>query len=42
MFSLSDTRLEWPGEGLLFESDSNECRGGGGRGNHLSHLVSQC
>ena len=24
MYTLSDTRLEWPEEGLLFESDSNE------------------
>ena len=28
MFSPSDTRLEWPEEGLLSESDSNECSGG--------------
>ena len=28
MCTPSDTRLEWPEEGLLFESDSNECLGG--------------
>ena len=28
MYTPSDTRLEWPEEGLLFESDSNECSGG--------------
>ena len=28
MYVPSDTRLEWPEEGLLFESDSNECSGG--------------
>ena len=27
MYTLSDTRLEWPGEGPLFESDSNKRRG---------------
>ena len=29
MYTPSDTRLEWHEEGLLFESDSNECLGGG-------------
>ena len=28
VYTPSDTRLEWPEEGLLFESDSNECLGG--------------
>ena len=28
MYTPSDTRLEWHEEGLLFESDSNECSGG--------------
>ena len=28
MYTSSDTRLEWPGEGPLFESDSNKRRGG--------------
>ena len=28
MYTPSDTRLEWPGEGILFESDSNKRRGG--------------
>ena len=28
MYTPSDTRLKWPEEGLLFESDSNECSGG--------------
>ena len=27
MYTSSDTRLEWPGEGSLFESDSNKRRG---------------
>ena len=27
MYTLSDTRLEWPGEGPLFESDSNKRQG---------------
>ena len=27
MYALSDTKLEWPGEGSLFESDSNKRRG---------------
>ena len=27
MYTPSDTRLEWPEEGLLFESDLNECSG---------------
>ena len=27
MYTSSDTRLEWPREGPLFESDSNKCRG---------------
>ena len=27
MYTSSDTRLEWPGEGPLFESDSNKPRG---------------
>ena len=27
MYTSSDTRLEWPGERLLFESDSNKRRG---------------
>ena len=27
MYTSSDTRLEWPGEGPLFESDSNKCWG---------------
>ena len=27
MYTSSDTRLEWPGEGQLFESDSNKRRG---------------
>ena len=26
MYTLSDTRLEWPGEAPLFKSDSNERR----------------
>ena len=26
MYTSSDTRLEWPGEGPLFESDSNKCQ----------------
>ena len=30
MWTTSDTRLEWPKEGPLFESDSNKSRGGGG------------
>ena len=25
MYTPSDTRLEWPEKGLLFESDSNKC-----------------
>ena len=25
MYTLSDTRLEWLGEGLLFELDLNKC-----------------
>ena len=28
MYAPSDTRLEWPEEWLLFESDSNERSGG--------------
>ena len=28
MYTPADTRLEWPKEGLLFESDSKECSGG--------------
>ena len=28
MYTPSDTRLEWPEEGLLFELDLNECSGG--------------
>ena len=28
MYTPSDTRLEWPEKGLLFESDSNEWSGG--------------
>ena len=28
MYTPSDTRLDWPEEGLLFESDLNECSGG--------------
>ena len=28
MYTPSDTRLEWPEEGLLLESDSIECSGG--------------
>ena len=28
MHTPSDTRLEWPEEGLVFESNSNECSGG--------------
>ena len=28
MYTPSDTRLEWPEEGQLFESDSNECSRG--------------
>ena len=28
MSTPSDTRLEWPEEGLSLESDSNECSGG--------------
>ena len=28
MYTSSDTRLKWPGEGPLFESDSNKRRGG--------------
>ena len=27
MYILSDTRLEWPGDGPLFESDSNKRQG---------------
>ena len=27
MYTPSDIKLEWPAEGLLFESDSNECSG---------------
>ena len=27
MYTSSDTRLEWPGEGPLFESDSNKRQG---------------
>ena len=27
MYTSSDTRLEWPGKGPLFESDSNKCPG---------------
>ena len=27
IYTPSDTRLEWPGEGLLFESDSNDRQG---------------
>ena len=27
IYTPSDTRLEWPKEGLLFELDSNECSG---------------
>ena len=27
MYSPSDTRLEWPGEGPLFESNLNACLG---------------
>ena len=39
-FASSDTRLEWPGEEPLFESDLNKhCRGGGANwGHYLSHL----
>ena len=36
MYTLSDTRLEWPGEGSLFESDSNK-RQGPKRGHYSSH-----
>ena len=32
MYTSSHTRLEWPGEGPLFESDSNKRRGGGKTG----------
>ena len=32
MYTSSDTRLEWPGEGPLFEKDSNKRRGGGKTG----------
>ena len=28
LYTPSDTRLEWPEEGLLFELDSNKCSGG--------------
>ena len=28
MYTPPDTSLEWPEEGLLIESDSNECSGG--------------
>ena len=28
MYTSSDTRFEWPGEGSLFESDSNKRQGG--------------
>ena len=27
MYTSTDTRLEWPGEGPLFESDSHKYRG---------------
>ena len=30
MYTSSDTRLEWPGEGPLFESDSKNARGQNG------------
>ena len=29
MYTPSDTRLEWPEKGLLFESDLNKCSEGG-------------
>ena len=32
MYTSSHTRLEWPGEGPLFESDSNKHGGGGKTG----------
>ena len=28
MYTSSDTKLDWPGEGPLFESDSSKCWGG--------------
>ena len=37
MHTSSDTRLEWPVEGSLFESDSNK-RQGPNRGHYSSHL----
>ena len=30
MYTLSDTRLEWPGEGPLLKSDSKKCWTGWG------------
>ena len=36
MYTSSDTRLEWPGEGPSFESDSNRRRGPK-RGHYSSH-----
>ena len=38
MYTSFDTRLEWPGEGPLFESDSNK-RQGPKRGHYLSHRL---
>ena len=38
MYTLSDTRLEWPREGPLFELDSNK-RWGLKRGHYSSHLL---
>ena len=32
MYTLSDTRLEWPREGPLFELDLNKCYWGAGGG----------
>ena len=38
MYTSSDTRLEWPREGPLFESDANKHKGAK-RGHYSSHLL---
>ena len=40
MYTLSDTRLEWPGEGPLFESDSNKHQGP--KRGHYSRDLNTC